>query len=111
MLPYFPVPYEDELLYSCIARYGCHTGQAQNQKAVIRDVWGTDSAVAIPDLPSHLQDFIDNVGAVWQTSINELIAQFTLAPCISHSYLLSRQERSFFQWDLRMGGKFILVWG
>ena len=87
MLPYFPVPYEDELLYSCIARYGCHTGQAQNQKAVIRDVWGTDSAVAIPDLPSHLQDFIDN------------------------SYLLSRQERSFFQCDLRMGGKFILVWG
>ena len=55
MLPYFPVPYEDELLYSCIARYGCHTGQAQNQKAVVRDVWGTDSAVAIPDLPSHLQ--------------------------------------------------------
>ncbi|MDP5147506.1 TnsD family Tn7-like transposition protein [Shewanella sp. ULN5] len=80
MLTYFTVPYDDELLYSCIARYGCHTGQAQNQKAVVRDVWGTDSAVAIPDLPSHLQDFVDNVGTVWKVTINELIAQFTLAP-------------------------------
>lgn len=96
MLPYFPVPYEDELLYSCIARYGCHTGQAQNQKAVIRDVWGTDSAVAIPDLPSHLQDFIDNVGAVWQTSINELIAQFTLAPPVFPILICSADKRGHF---------------
>lgn len=92
MLPYFPVPYEDELLYSCIARYGCHTGQAQNQKAVVRDVWGSDSAVAIPDLPSHLQDFIDNVGAVWQISINELITQFTLAP-LYLPFLSAQQAR------------------
>ncbi|EHK3106886.1 hypothetical protein MX201_002518 [Salmonella enterica] len=63
MLTYFPVPYEDELLYSCIARYGYHTGQAHNQKAVVRDFWGTDSAVAIPDLPSHLQDFISAIAS------------------------------------------------
>ena len=105
MLPYFPVPYEDELLYSCIARYGCHTGQAQNQKAVIRDVWGTDSAVAIPDLPSHLQDFIDNVGAVWQTSINELIAQFTLAP-LYFPFLSAQQTREvIFSMGSKDGGQ------
>ena len=40
MLTYFPVPYEDELLYSCVARYALHTGQADNQKAVIRDIFG-----------------------------------------------------------------------
>lgn len=92
MLTYFPVPYEDELLYSCIARYGCHTGQAHNQKAVVRDVWGADSAVAIPDLPSHLQDFINNAGAVWQISIKELIAQFTLAP-LYFPFLSAHQTR------------------
>ncbi len=92
MLTYFPVPYEDELLYSCIARYGCHTGQTQNQKAVVRDVWGIDSAVAIPDLPSHLQDFIDNVGAIWQININTLIAQFTLAP-LYFPFLSAQQTR------------------
>lgn len=92
MLTYFPVPYEDELFYSCIARYGCHTGQAHNQKAVLRDVWGTDRAVAIPDLPSHLQDFIDNAGAVWQISIKELIAQFTLAP-LYFPFLSAQQTR------------------
>ncbi|MCG6359390.1 TnsD family transposase [Vibrio fluvialis] len=105
MLPYFPVPYKDELLYSCIARYGCHTGQAQNQKAVVRDVWGTDTAVAIPDLPSHLQDFIDNVGAVWQTSINELIAQFTLAP-LYFPFLSAQQTRDvIFSMGSKDGGK------
>ena len=52
MLTYFPVPYEDELLYSCVARYALHTGQADNQKAVVRDVFGVGTAVAIPDIPS-----------------------------------------------------------
>lgn len=92
MLPYFPVPYVDELFYSCIARYGCHTGQVQNQKAVVKDVWGTNSAVAIPDLPSHLQDFVDNVEGIWQVNINELIAQFTLAP-LYFPFLSAQQVR------------------
>lgn len=55
MLAYFPVPYEDELLYSVIARYAVHTGQLENRKAVLRDIFGKHTAVAIPDLPSHLQ--------------------------------------------------------
>lgn len=80
MLTYFPVPYEDELLYSCVARYALHTGQAHNQKAVVRDVFGVGTAVAIPDIPSHLQDLSLNVSRVWKTSVNELIAKFTLAP-------------------------------
>ena len=80
MLTYFPVPYEDELLYSCVARYALHTGQADNQKAVIRDIFGIGTAVAIPDIPSHLQDLSRNVSRVWKTNVNQLIAEFTLAP-------------------------------
>ena len=63
-----------------MARYACHTGQASNQKAVVRDVFGIGTAVAVPDLPSHLLDFVKNAEAVWQIRVNELIAQFTLAP-------------------------------
>ena len=61
MLAYFPVAYSDELLYSMIARYVLHTGQSENQKAVLRDVFGTETAVAIPDLPSHLNQFRSRV--------------------------------------------------
>lgn len=80
MLAYFPVPYPDELLYSVIARYAVHTGLAHNQKAVLRDVYGKTSAVAIPDIPSHLNAIVENVQNVWQTTAIQLIQQNTLAP-------------------------------
>ena len=90
MLTYFPVPYEDELLYSCIARYALHTGQEHNQKAVVRDVFGVGTAVAIPDIPSHLQDLSLNVSRVWKTNVNQLIAERTLAP-LYFPFLSERQ--------------------
>ena len=80
MLAYFPVAYSDELLYSMIARYVLHTGQSENQKAVLRDVFGTDTAVAIPDLPSHLNQFSSRVYQVWQVSVADIIKRHTLAP-------------------------------
>ena len=80
MLAYFPVAYSDELLYSMIARYVLHTGQSKNQKAVLRDVFGTESAVAIPDLPSHLNQFTSRVDRVWQVSVADIIKRHTLAP-------------------------------
>ncbi|WP_421781252.1 TnsD family Tn7-like transposition protein [Kiloniella litopenaei] len=92
MLVYFPVPYQDELLYSCIARYAVHTGQGNNQKAVVRDVFSTETAVAVPDLPSHLNNLVHNLRSVWSTSVMELIANQTLAP-IYTPFLSSAQVR------------------
>ena len=80
MLGYFPVPYPDELLYSLIARYSVHTGLSDNHKAVSRDIFSDGSAVAVPDLPSHLDVFADNVRAVWHVNANEIISTLTLAP-------------------------------
>ncbi|MGO0309643.1 TnsD family Tn7-like transposition protein [Endozoicomonas acroporae] len=80
VLSYFPVPYPDELLYSIIARYGIHTGQSGNRKAILRDVFGTDTATAIPDLPSHLRYLVQHVGQVWQISEKDIIKRYTLAP-------------------------------
>jgi hypothetical protein len=80
MLAYFPVPYKDELLYSVIARYGVHTGQVDNQKAILKDLYGKTSAVAIPDLPSHLEYFRQNIQTVWQVTVKEIIKRHTLAP-------------------------------
>jgi hypothetical protein len=80
MLAYFPVPYQDELLYSVIARYAVHTGQIDSQKAVLRDVYGSDSAVAIPDLPSHLTALTRHLEDVWSVTAIEIIKKHTLGP-------------------------------
>ena len=80
MLGYFPVPYEDELLYSLVARYALHTGLVGNQKAIVREVFSSSTAVAVPDLPSHLNALVKNLQLVWPTNVVELINSFTLVP-------------------------------
>lgn len=79
MLGYFPSPYEDELLYSMIARYGIHTGQL-DQKRIINDVFGSKSAAAVPDLPSHLDAFTERVSSIWRIEVDDIIQKHTLAP-------------------------------
>lgn len=80
MLAYFPVPYNDELLYSIIARYAVHTGQVDNQKAVLRDVFGTTSAVAVPDFPSHLEILRCKASQIWKVTAKYIIKSHTMAP-------------------------------
>jgi hypothetical protein len=80
MLSYFPVAYSDELLYSMIARYAKHTGQTENHKSVIRDTFGSDTAVAIPDLPSHLSALQKQLSRIWPISVVDLIRKYTLGP-------------------------------
>jgi hypothetical protein len=80
MLAYFPVPYEDELLYSVIARYAVHTGQLENKQAISMDIFGKHTAVSIPDLPSHLSIFTSRVNQVWNVDADEVIKHYTLAP-------------------------------
>ena len=80
VLGYFPIPYEDELLYSMIARYAMHTGLSNNHKAVIREVFSSSTAVAISDLPSRLQALVNNLQLVWPTDVKHIIGSYTLAP-------------------------------
>jgi len=92
MLGYFPVPYQDELLYSMVARYAQHTGLIGNQKSIVREVFSSPTAVAVPDLPSHLSSLVNNLQLVWPTSVEELIKSFTLAPV--YLPFLSQQQAS-----------------
>ncbi|MCO1336619.1 TnsD family transposase [Microbulbifer sp. OS29] len=93
MLGYFPTLYKDELLYSAIARYALHTGQENSQKAVLRDVFSSRTATAIPDLPSHLNALVQNLSTVWSTTVDNLIGTYTLAP-IYLPFLSEEQARS-----------------
>ncbi|MFY0678393.1 MAG: TniQ family protein [Neptuniibacter sp.] len=92
MLGYFPVPYKDELLYSMIARYALHMGLSDNQKAVVREVFSSSTAVAVPDMPSHLNALAQNLKFVWPISVSELIGSYTLAP-IYLPFLAQEQAR------------------
>lgn len=80
MLAYFPVPYPDELLYSVIARYGIHSGLFDNQKAINRDVFSNSAAIAVPDLPGHLDILAENLKTVWKTDAQYLAHNLTQAP-------------------------------
>lgn len=80
MLAYFPSKYEDELLYSLIARYGIHTNQTNNHKAIIQDVFGKKTAAAVADLPSNLSTFCKQVRHIWSITDLKLINEHTLAP-------------------------------
>ncbi|MGH1461873.1 MAG: TnsD family Tn7-like transposition protein [Neptuniibacter sp.] len=92
MLGYFPVPYKDELLYSLIARYALHMGLSDNQKAVVREVFTSSTAVAVPDMPSHLNALAQNLKFVWPISVSEFIGSYTLAP-IYLPFLTQTQAR------------------
>lgn len=79
VIAYFPVPYQDELLYSVIARYAVHTAR-DNQKAVIREILSDSSATAIPDLPSHIDLLVSRIRQVYLTTAENVIFYHTLAP-------------------------------
>ena len=80
MIAYFPSKYEDELLYSLIARYGIHTNQTNNHKAIIQDMFGKKTAAAVADLPSNLSKFCKQVRYIWPITDLKLINEHTLAP-------------------------------
>ena len=49
----FPVPYDDELIYSTVARAGVHFGLT-SPKELLDEVFENRKVIATVDLPSHL---------------------------------------------------------
>ena len=79
MLSYFPRLYEDELIYSGIARYGVHTGTLES-KVIIGDVFGDKSAAAVVDFPSHLRALCNCIEAPELFNPEHLLQNHTLLP-------------------------------
>lgn len=79
LLPYFPSPYQDELLYSVIARYGVHCGIASS-KELLRDLFHQTDVSAVMDFPGHLKTFKQCLGNACALSVNDWIRYHTLYP-------------------------------
>mgnify|MGYP000859432450 CR=1 FL=1 len=77
MLAYFPTLYEDELLYSWFARYHVHSVNV-SPKQTMKDLFGTTSAVAVPDLPTQLMRVYGRISHFEIPSLRSLIWKHTL---------------------------------
>lgn len=79
LLPYFPTPYQDELLCSVIARYGVHCG-ITSAKELLRDLFNQSDVAAVMDFPGHLKTLKECLGDACSLSIDDWIQQHTLYP-------------------------------
>jgi len=80
LLAHFPSLYEDELLYSGIARYHLRSGN-RTQRQTIEDLFGERLVCATADLPSHLGRLASRLEK--QYTVDQLIRYHTLFPYYS----------------------------
>lgn len=79
MLLFFPNSYPDELLYSLCARYHRLSCNLSN-KSTVKDLFGTATACAIVDLPSHLGELSKKIICRTLSDPDRLILERTLLP-------------------------------
>jgi hypothetical protein len=82
MLPYFPAPYPDELLYSLLARYHRHTCTV-SPKRTLDDLFGSRSVRATIDLPRHLGALSRHLPPDRALTPERLALEFTLFPYLT----------------------------
>ncbi|WP_190410519.1 MULTISPECIES: TnsD family Tn7-like transposition protein [Cyanophyceae] len=102
VISYFPDPAPDELLYSVCARFQNQV-QYSDQKFVVKELFGTSNAIAVVDLPSHLDSLIAALPLGNRYSADRLIDNQTLLPFYSPFHQPARVER--LREDLRGNGK------
>lgn len=79
MLPYFPAPFPDELLYSVIARYHRHVC-SPGPKATLEDLFGNRSVRASADLQGHLGALADRLPQGIDLDAERIARRHTLLP-------------------------------
>ena len=79
MLRYFPVAYEDELLYSQIGRYHIHTC-SPSFKQTIEELFGSKNLAAVVDLPAHLERLHHHTSHMTRQNVTDILLRQTLYP-------------------------------
>jgi hypothetical protein len=87
LLAYFPTFYEDELLYSGIARYHGNSGN-KTQRQTIEDLFGSQLVCATVDLPSHILSLADKLNR--QYTSDQIINRHTLCPY--YTYFMKQEK-------------------
>jgi len=77
MIPNFPRPYPDELLYSLIARQAW-LQQSSSLRSFARRIFATDHALAVVDLPARIGSLLAAIGDNSGLQVQTLIRNHTL---------------------------------
>ena len=79
MVAGFPCPYEDELLYSLLARY-CSRVRPFSKQSVNQQLFGSPTALTSVHCPTRLQHLALTLADQWSLSTEQLIGLHTLYP-------------------------------
>ncbi|MHA2938399.1 TnsD family Tn7-like transposition protein [Vibrio sp. RC27] len=77
MIMQFPVPYQDELLSSILARY-IHRQGIRADKQALELLFGSRNVVPSSLFQGHIESLHSRVGHLWQSSPEQIIANHTL---------------------------------
>ncbi len=92
MIPFFPDPYPDELLYSICARYSLRMGYPK-RRSPLHELFGAKVSTAVVDLPCNLGHLITVLPSGHQYTVKKLIDDHTLLPFYSPFLPLERVSR------------------
>ncbi|WP_238442473.1 TniQ family protein [Desulfofalx alkaliphila] len=79
MLSFFPTPYEDELLYSVLARYHVRSGNTSS-KTTMKELFGSSSITAVVELPANIDKLIERMPVNSKYTAEGLIFNHTMYP-------------------------------
>ena len=92
MIPCFPSPFPDELLYSVCARYSDRI-QYSDKQFLNQELFGDRNVTTVVDLPSHLNHLISVLPPGYGYTAQRLIDEHTLLPFYAPFLPLNRVER------------------
>lgn len=95
MINFLPVMYDDELLYSVIARYKQMCGMVSNQ-AMVKDIFGKLIIMKSTLFPKHLDAFVQNLPPTSKLTTKEIIMKHTMFPFYT-SFLSEEKAQSIYE--------------
>lgn len=95
MINFLPVMYDDELLYSVIARYKQMCGMLSNQ-AMVKDIFGKLIIIKSTLFPKHLDAFVQNLPPTSKLTTKEIIMKHTMFPFYT-SFLSEEKAQSIYE--------------
>lgn len=88
----FPLPYQNELLYSVIARAGVHMGLL-SPKQILSEVFNNRKVIATFDLPCYIKSIAQHFPASKNITVEKLIYKHTLFAVYAPFVEESRRKR------------------
>ncbi|MFT9849995.1 TnsD family transposase [Aneurinibacillus sp. REN35] len=100
MLPFFPEPYPDELIYSTIARYHLYSGNL-DCKDTLEEVFGSRTVIPSMEIGSHLSTLVQQMGPHF--SVETLLSKHTIYPF--YAPFLSSEKQQHILRDVQGNGR------